>query len=77
MGRLIVASVSGPSDDLIWWKSSKSCEGACLEVARAADGGIFVRDSKDRSGPILHFNKSVWHAFVSDVRSGAFSPGGA
>jgi hypothetical protein len=71
--RLLVTDI-GRSGDLYWWKSSKSCEGACVEVARALDGGIFVRDSKNRGGHVLHFDKTAWNAFLHDVREGAISP---
>ena len=74
MTQRLLATDSGRSDDAYWWKSSRSCEGACVEVARAHDGGMFVRDSKDRSGPVLHFDEMVWRAFVQDVREGAIAP---
>jgi hypothetical protein len=73
MTRHLLATDSGRSDNLYWWKSSRSCEGACVEVARANDGGMFIRDSKDRNGPVLHFDEAAWRAFVQDVRKGAIS----
>jgi hypothetical protein len=56
-----------------WRKASMSNgSGACVELALAADGGVLVRDSKDRSGPILRFTHAEWEAFVDGVRKGEF-----
>jgi hypothetical protein len=59
---------------LRWRKSSHSNGngGACVEVADLPDGGRAVRDSKDRSGPILAFTAAEWAAFVAGVRDGEF-----
>jgi hypothetical protein len=55
-----------------WRKSSRSSgQGNCLEVADAS-AAIGVRDSKDRSGPVLVFTRSQWRAFVEGVKSGEF-----
>jgi Domain of unknown function (DUF397) len=56
-----------------WFKSRSSGasgQGACVEVAWAADG-VMVRDSKDRSGPVLLVAGECWDRFVEEVRSGA------
>ena len=59
-----------------WRKSSHSANGGnCVEVAVAASPAgdvIAVRDSKDRSGPVLMFTASEWRAFLAGVRSGEF-----
>ncbi|MFE4978014.1 DUF397 domain-containing protein [Kitasatospora sp. NPDC056651] len=31
-----------------------------------------VRDSKDPSGPALHFTTPAWQAFVTAIRTGEF-----
>ena len=56
-----------------WFKSSYS-DGAsnCVEVAFAGDGTVGLRDSKNRTGPVLEFNSGEWAAFVEGVRSGEF-----
>lgn len=56
---------------LVWRKSSRSDNngGACVEVA-IAGSGILVRDSKDRSGPPLHFEGPAWAAFLAGLRIG-------
>lgn len=57
----------------IWRKSERSNNGGnCVEVARNLPGIVAVRDSKDRSGPVLAFTPAEWLAFVSGVRDGEF-----
>ena len=60
----------------VWRKStfSNGNGGACVEVASALpDGHRAVRDSKDRAtGPVLHFTKDEWSAFVAAVKAGEF-----
>jgi len=57
-----------------WRKSSYSGGngGQCVEVATNLPGIIAVRDSKDRSGPILAFSPAEWEAFTVGVRAGEF-----
>ena len=55
-----------------WRKSSRSGGGDnCVEVAPTAEG-VYVRDSKDPDGPILHFQKDPWRIFLQSVRDGVF-----
>ncbi len=62
-----------PSAGPRWVKSSLSfSNGNCVEVADLAAGEIGVRDSKDRSGPVLRFTPGEWHAFLGGVRNGEF-----
>ncbi|MEU7910060.1 DUF397 domain-containing protein [Microbispora bryophytorum] len=44
----------------------------CVEVATNLPGMVTVRDSKDRSGPVLAFTPSEWSAFVTGVKNGDF-----
>ena len=54
-----------------WHKSTKSDAGSnCLEWAAASDGGIGIRDSKDKDGPVLHVSITAWRNFVEGVRTG-------
>ena len=57
-----------------WKKSPKSGtnSGSCVEVRRR-DGTIQVRDSKDREGPVLTFDREGWKEFVHAVREGEFN----
>ena len=58
----------------IWRKSTRSDNGgaSCVEVAKNLPGVVGVRDSKDRSGPVLAFAPSVWVEFLDGVRAGEF-----
>ncbi|MEU7590394.1 DUF397 domain-containing protein [Micromonospora sp. NPDC049230] len=56
-----------------WWESSRSGGGDnCIEGAFALDGTVGMRDSKDRTGPVLGFTPSEWTAFTDGIRDGKF-----
>ena len=52
-----------------WRKSSYSGNGGsdCVEVT-AADH-VLVRDTKDRTGPVLRFTPDAWHRFTGQVKA--------
>ncbi|MEU4398559.1 DUF397 domain-containing protein [Micromonospora orduensis] len=52
-----------------WRTSTRSGDtgGACVEVADNLPGVVLVRDSKDRSGPILAFAPAAWRGFLADA----------
>lgn len=53
-----------------WRKSSRSGAGnACVEIAELTNGDRAVRDSKDRSSPVLRFTAAQWTAFTTGVRA--------
>jgi hypothetical protein len=58
--------------ELNWRKSTFSGDSGCVDVA-ASHGQVLVRDSKDPSGAVLHFNVEEWEAFLAGVHSGEFS----
>jgi hypothetical protein len=64
-------------DELAWHKSSFSGSGGnssgCVEVAPLPDGGIAVRDTKDRSRAVHHYSSAAWTSFLAGVRDGEFS----
>jgi hypothetical protein len=51
-----------------WRKSSYSGDngGACIEVATAK--AVLVRDTTDRSGPVITFTADAWRAFTATIR---------
>ncbi|OZM77398.1 DUF397 domain-containing protein [Pseudonocardia sp. MH-G8] len=59
-----------------WRKSSFSggngSGGGCVEVAVLPDGGIAVRDTKDRGRAPHQHSGEAWRAFVVGVRAGEF-----
>lgn len=62
------------SDDA--WSTSSRSSGAhnCVEVAHGP-GWAAVRDSKNRTGPVLVFTADEWDTFLkSTVASSAHSP---
>ena len=59
--------------DARWFKSTKSGgNGNCVEVAFVGGGMVAVRDSKDRSGPVLTFTGPEWAAFLAGVQDNEF-----
>jgi len=56
-----------------WFKSTRSSgNGNCVEVAILDDRGVAVRDTKDRSGPVLLFTPAEWESFVAGAKNGVF-----
>jgi hypothetical protein len=55
-----------------WRKSSYSGNGGgtCVEVGEVRRG-VLVRDTADRSGPVLRFSLAVWRRFADQVKAGA------
>lgn len=61
------------------WRTSSYTNGggACVEVGdnlAEAHKVVFVRDSKNRSGPALRFTVTEWAAFVAEAKVGQFDP---
>lgn len=61
---------------LAWRKSTFSGENedsnGCVEFAELPDGGVAIRDTKDRSQPALRYTAAEWTAFLAGVRAGEF-----
>lgn len=63
---------TNPSDAR-WFKSRHSGPSRdCIEVAGLGAGTVGVRDSKNRTGPVLMFSRSEWQEFLSAARRGVF-----
>ncbi|WP_341719914.1 DUF397 domain-containing protein [Micromonospora sp. FIMYZ51] len=59
-----------------WFKSSKSgpnCDN-CVEVNADLGGSVGIRDSKDRSGPVLMVAPLDFAAFVRSAARGKLTP---
>jgi hypothetical protein len=56
-----------------WRKSTRSGPdgGNCVEVASLSAGRRGVRDSKNRTGPVLIIRAEEWTTFVEGIRGGA------
>ncbi|MGK5630607.1 DUF397 domain-containing protein [Streptomyces sp. URMC 123] len=63
-----------PSDiETARWRTSSYSNmngGECVEVGLGLTGVVPVRDSKDRSGPVLAFPADEWGAFLTAVKEG-------
>ncbi|MGH3493473.1 MAG: DUF397 domain-containing protein [Sciscionella sp.] len=56
-----------------WRKSSfSSSQTNCVEVAPLDDGGVMVRDTKDRNLQAHRYTHDEWVAFVAGVKAGEF-----
>lgn len=52
-------------------KSSYSAQSNdCVEIARTADGGRAVRDSKNPAGSVQFYSAGQWAGFLAVVKAG-------
>jgi hypothetical protein len=54
-----------------FFKSGDSATTGCVEVS-LQPGAVGVRDSKNRTGPVLAFTEHEWDVFVAGVKKGEF-----
>ncbi|MEU0957205.1 DUF397 domain-containing protein [Streptomyces niveus] len=61
-----------PPADEGWFKSSFSANGGnCVEV-RFDEGVAHVRNTRNRTGPMVAFNRAEWEAFLLGAWNGEF-----
>lgn len=62
------------TDGLDWRTSSFSGDNgaSCVEVAFLPDGGVAVRDTKNRTLPAHRYPTGAWAALVGGIRAGEF-----
>jgi hypothetical protein len=67
-----MVSLAKAEQSLLDWRKARRSVGAgdCVEVA-PADGKIFVRDSKNPSGPTLEYSADVWRCFLVEASLGS------
>lgn len=60
--------------DAPWRTSTRSQASNCVEVAPLGGdpAAVALRDSKDRSGPVLLFDRAEWLGFLAGTRQGQF-----
>ena len=62
------------TDEYAGWRTSSTCDGgACAEVGQGP-GTVAVRDTQDRSGPVLWFGTGAWEAFTGRMKRGGGLP---
>lgn len=55
------------------WRTSQFCTSSnCVEVALMTTGDVGMRDSKAIDGPVLHYSRTEFSAFVQGVKAGDF-----
>jgi hypothetical protein len=59
-------------EGLHWFKSSASSATGCVEIAHLPEGGVALRDSKDRAKTPHIFNSHEWQCFLIGVKNGEF-----
>lgn len=66
----LMATQPNRDSALIWHKSSASGGGGeCVEVAQRKSS-VLVRDSGDRSGPVLAFTSAQWRGLTRRIKNG-------
>ena len=68
-----MSEVPLPPGRALWRKSSTSADGDCLEFT-CTPRYVWVRDSKNPTGPTLGLVRAAWAMFLIDVRRDEFSP---
>ena len=57
--------------DAGWRKASRSvANGACVEAA-SSGATVLIRDSVDRSGPVVRYDARTWRLFLDTAKAGS------
>jgi hypothetical protein len=78
MNRVHTSTVPTPLAESLaraaWRTSSRSQVSNCVEVAPLGKGAtaVALRDSKDRGGPVLVFDRDRWLGFIAGTKDGEF-----
>jgi hypothetical protein len=65
---------SADHSSLPWRKSSFSESANCVEVAILKESEVvYIRDSKNRNGPILSVSSSAWRELTHAIRTGSIA----
>jgi hypothetical protein len=59
-------------EEVIYGTSRYCPNGNCVEAAPLPNGGVAIRDSKDRGKPPHIFTPEEWAAFIAGVKDGDF-----
>lgn len=63
----------GKENRVTVWKRAAKCTGTATCVEVGDDGEwTYVRDSKNKSGPILSFDGGEWSTFIAAVKAGEY-----
>jgi hypothetical protein len=54
-----------------WHISTRSASGNCVEVQARTDT-VLIRDSKERDGAVLSFDRAAFRDFLDAVKDGVF-----
>jgi hypothetical protein len=54
-----------------WHQASHCASNGCVE-ARAIDGEVTVRSSRDPDGPSVRYGRDEWNTFIAAVKAGEF-----
>jgi len=61
------------ADEIQWCNSRRSNpQRSCVEVAPLPDGGVAVRSSRHRDGPVLVYTRAEMTAFLLGAKDGDF-----
>jgi Domain of unknown function (DUF397) len=66
-----VAVADYEGSTIVWRKSRSSNSGGCVEVA-FPEGSVLIRDSKNKTGPLLSVSPVAWAAFLIRARNSEF-----